>query len=187
MPDRPIEEPWVIPQRLEAGVSGIPKAREWDLVRLVELPDLGSDPTVVEFEFSLLEGGEVRILGLDGALVEPAARRIEAATSRVPRPAEGRARRTGTQRWSVAARHVPGTTLELDVPVEIEELSVALPPDGGRIRLVDGDESLDPLPSVERGFEQLEAAGLQRSAAQCFVALARRLDERRFAVRIDPL
>lgn len=185
MPDRPIEEPWVLPQRLEAGVSGIPKTREWDEVRLIDVAALGSDAELAEFDFILPERGEVRIIGLDSQRAALVSVEIETATRRVARPAEGRMSRVGPTRWSVAARHVPGATLELDVPGEIDELSVAVPPDGDRIQLVDGEELVDAPPRIVVAFEQLEVIGSQRSRS--FVALAQRLDDRRFTVRTDPL
>ena len=51
-----ITDPRVVPRWVEAGVSGVPRAAEWDDSAIVEIPELAGSPEA-ELGFAVLEEG----------------------------------------------------------------------------------------------------------------------------------
>ena len=87
--------------------------------------------------------------------------------------------------WSVAARRLAQTAVELDAPATVCELSVALPPAGEAVRLVDGEEPAELSPELAGVLDELERLGRERFDR--FAVSAERLDERFFGVQVDAL
>ena len=185
MSDERADRPRVLPDRLEAGVSGLARIREWDAVRLVQIPEL-EDDSLSEFSFRLGPDHSIE-LAADGPAVLPAGvvERLQETLRRIQPPAVGKATRRTSAIWSVAARRLGQTTIELDVPAAVSELSVAVPPEGDVIRLVNGEEPLDLPAHLAAGLDELERLG--RDQFDTFAVSAERLDDRRFGVRVDAL
>ena len=102
----------------------------------IELPEL-ADARVSEIAVRLLENGD--LTSTDGIL-EPVLEQIlaEIRPSLEP-PFEARAARRGRLEWTLAARRL--RTTEIDLPdLDAVELVVALAPDGQRTTLVDGED-----------------------------------------------
>jgi hypothetical protein len=118
-----------------AGIHGIHRAREWDVVTTVSAPDLPGD----RIEFVAIAPGEVACDGDPGPLPEAVDRELKR-----PYRAEAVARDGGL--WAVAARRIevvrlPGVTGE-----EIELTSYG----GERTLLVDGAREFGSIPALER-------------------------------------
>lgn len=159
--------------------------REWDAVRLVELPELENEGRSA---FSFWLGPDHSIeLTEDGPDALPAGvvERLQKVLRRIQPPAVGKATRRSGAIWSVAARRLGQTPVELDVPAAVTELSVAVAPGGEVIRLVDGEEPAELPADVGAVLDELERLG--REEFDSFAVSAERLDERRFGVRVDAL
>jgi len=167
---------------MEVGISGVPRQREWDLVSIVDLPELEGAP-VSELAFRLLDDG--RVAGAEPADAPSLALgRLAAlvAVSLEP-PCEVRAVRRGVLDWSLAARRISVSLVELPGLEGVEDLVVALAPGGGRTILVDGQE-LEPEGEVEEAALLLEEEGRRRHPI--FVARAVR-STAGWELTVDPL
>jgi hypothetical protein len=172
-----------VPRWLEVGISGIPRPREWDLVTVVEVPELEA-VELSELAFTVLEGGSVALAAPDRGLAAEVLPRLAHLVGRdLEPPFEVRAVRRGVQDWSVAARETGRELVELPELPGIAELAVALSPDGVRSVLVDGEEAGDG-PAVEEASEELERRGRERYPA--FVARAARTAAG-WELTVDPL
>jgi hypothetical protein len=87
------------------------------------------------------------------------------------------------EEWSLAARRVRIDRIVLPALPGVDEVTVALAPDGGRIVLVDGEE-VEPDGDVAEAAELLEAAGRHEHTA--FVARAHRSADG-WSHTVDPL
>jgi hypothetical protein len=177
-----IRDPRGVPRWLEVGISGVPRQREWDLVSLVDVPELEGAP-VSEVSFRLVEAG--RPAGTEPAEVPAAAvARLSAVVEQaLEPPCEVRALRRGVLDWSVAARRIAVELVDLPSPDAVEEVAVAVTPDGERTVLVDGEESEADGPLAELVAE-LEQRG--RARFPSFVARAVR-SSAGWEVTVDPL
>jgi hypothetical protein len=167
---------------MEVGISGVARQREWDLVSLVDVPEL-EGAAASEVSFRLL--GEGRVAGMDPADVPSAAlARLSALVEEaLDPPCEVHALRRGVLDWSVAARRIAVELADLPNLEGVEELSLAVAPDGGRVVLVDGEEIVVDG-SLEQAALELERRGRARFPA--FVARAVR-STAGWEVTVDPL
>ena len=94
-----------------------------------------------------------------------------------------RAVRRGVLDWSLAARRISVELVELPELEHVEDLVVALAPDGGRTVLVDGRE-VEPDGPVEEAALLLEELGRRRFSA--FAARAAR-STAGWELTVDPL
>ncbi len=114
---------------MEVGISGVPRQREWDLVSIVDIPELDGAP-VSELAFRLLDDG--RVAGAEPPDVPSSAlsRLAALVTESLAPPCEVRAVRRGVLDWSLAARRISVELVELPELEHVEDLVVALAPDG---------------------------------------------------------
>lgn len=168
--------PWV-----EAGVSGIPRRREWDAVGVVELPELELFE-LGELSFRRLEGGAID--SPPGIPVEALERIAEELEQTIQPPYLAVATRHGRLEWSAGARKLRLRPIELPAGLEAESLSVAVAPDGRLSFLVDGEEPAEISAPVRAALEKLEQQGREQFAA--FVATAELVGER-WELVVDPL
>jgi hypothetical protein len=177
-----IVDPRVVPRWVEAGVSGLPRSREWDAVTVVELPELESS-SASELTFRVLGDASVAgAEGLPGAAVERIVAELESA---VRPPYEVRAARRGRCDWSVAARELRLESVPLLGSLPGDELAVAVTPDGERTTFVDGEETGLLTADLEAAFAVLERRGRERFPA--FVSRAERVGPGRWELSVDPL
>jgi hypothetical protein len=164
---------------VEAGVSGLARAREWDATTLAQAPSLRGY-AAAELEFRVFADGTVigdvppeavgeltGELGLDPPLVVRAVRQSDSA-------------------WTVGALQLESELVSLPAGIAAMSLEVAVPPDGETTLLVDG-ELADEVPDgpEAEAFAALESLGAARF--QAFVARADRVEDGRWEVTIDPL
>ena len=177
-----INDPRVTPRWMEVGISGVPRNREWDLVTLVDLPEL-EGATVSELAFTILRDGSVASR-IPDALPAAAVRRLTAVVEEeLGPPCEVRALRRGVSDWSVAARQRNAELVELPAIGDAQELAVAVAPGGDRSVLVDGEE-VAPGSGIEDAALELQRLGLERFPA--FFARATR-SSAGWVLTIDPL
>jgi hypothetical protein len=176
-PADPLALRWV-----EAGVSGIPRRRDWDAVGIVAVPELEGVP-LEELRFVKLADGTI-VSGeapVPASVVELLADR---ATGAVPPPFEALAARRTRLEWSIAVREVRLAEISLP-PLEASELVLALGPGGEPELLVDGVTPERTTPELEAAKAALEQAG--RARHEEFVVRARRVSGERWALSVDPL
>lgn len=119
----------------EAGIHGLPRAREWDATVAAEAPEL----TGYAAEFVAIPDGTLLVeLGAGGAL-EPLA---EAVERELRPPYRARAARQSPARWLVQARRIR----VLELPDAPAGNTIELTPEG---LLVDGVASSRPIPELE--------------------------------------
>jgi hypothetical protein len=180
--DEPLADPrafrWV-----EAGVSGLARSRDWDVVALVEVPEL-AEAALEELRFGVLADGT--LVGDDATaagreVLERLAGRLREA---VRAPFEVVAARQTRDEWSLAARELRIEEVELE-ELDVTELVVAVGPDGLRTLLVDGEEPIAMTDELENAAARLDAIGRKRSRS--FVVRARHTVGDRFAISVDPL
>jgi len=153
---------------LAAGITGIPRQREWDAVKLVEAPGRTGE----EVQFVTLPDGLVLLEeGPDGFDLLPLAAALEGSID-PPYRAVGRRR---PELWAVGACSIK--ILELRHAPNGDALEVVRTADGLLIR-VDGMPSGAQLP-------ELEQLGATRFAS--FVVRAQRLTDSLFEVEVEPL
>lgn len=164
---------------VESGVSGIARAREWDVTALVEVPALrGSD--VGELDFRVFGDGTVI-----GDVPSEAVAELTAELGLAP-PFVVRAVRQSTTDWTVGALQLESELVALPAGIDAMSLEVAVPPDGEAALLVDGEMVADVVEGPEgEAFRELERLGEARF--QAFVARADRVDDGRWELTIDPL
>jgi len=153
---------------LEAGITGIPRQREWDVVKLVEAAGSAGD----EVEFVALPDGRVLLESGPGSF-DPTPLAAPFRGSIEP-PYRAVARRR-PELWAIGARAIK--TLELPGAPHGDALEVVLNADGLLVRV-------DGMPSGAR-LEELEALGRARFAS--FVVRAQRLVDSLFEVEVEPL
>ena len=176
-----IRDPRVAPRWLEAGITGVPRSREWDVVRVVELPELEAS-RLAEISFDGLAGGGVSV---DGELSLPAAvveRLVAALDQELDPPYEAIAVRRGQLDWALAARSRQFEELTLPPLANVGMISVAVSPDGERSVYVLGEGADDE--GVDRTVDELERRGRERFDA--FVAQAEQTSAG-WKLTIDPL
>ena len=153
---------------LEAGITGIPRQREWDAVKLVEARGSTGD----EVEFVALPDGRVLVeSGPDGFDATPLAAAFHGS---IETPYRAVARRR-PELWAVGARAI--RILELPRAPLGDALEVVLNADGLLIRV-------DGMPSGAR-LPELEELGRARFAS--FAVRAQRLIDSLFEVEVEPL
>ncbi len=153
---------------LEAGITGIPRQREWDAVKLVEAPGAAGD----ELEFVALPDGRV-LLESGPADFDPVPLSTAFEGSIEP-PYRAVARRR-PELWAVGARAI--RTLELPHAPQGNALEVVLNADGLQVRV-------DGMPSGAR-LPELEDLGRARFAS--YVVRALRLADSLFEIEVEPL
>jgi len=165
---QPRYEPTLPVERLEAGVTGISRPREWDAVVTAVAPGIRDDPVV----FVALPDGELLVeVGDDPGDLTPLA---EAVERELPRPYRAQAVRRDGESFAVGVvgievADLPGTEGE----------SVTLTVNEGLRRLeVDGGPAGGPNPALER---------LGEGAGSSYVVRAERLEGDLFEVRVDRL
>lgn len=164
---------------VESGVSGLARPRQWDATALVEVPALrGHD--VAQLEFRVRADGSVA-----GDVPLEAVPALTAELGLAP-PYTVRAVRRGETAWAVGALRVASDPIELPGGIEAVTLEVAVPPQGERMLLADGEIVGDePTGDEARAFEDLERAG--RARFQAFVARADRVEDGQWELTVDPL
>ena len=180
-------DPRTVPSMLEAGVSGVPRDRAWDIVVALELPSLADSP-LTRVSFYVLERQQVEVVGFDGAdsipdatvalLAEEAARNIDG-------PLEARALRTTETLWSLAMRRSSRRLAEIDLPAGVETVSVAQAPDGELTAHVNGELTVDPDEVAHAAITDL--AELARAEHAAFVATVERFPSGRVSFSVEPL
>jgi hypothetical protein len=172
--------------RIPAGVTGIPRLRDWDAVVVVELPELERSE-IGEIEVVAPESGDV-LLHADDAVPHHVGERIAAALDEeVDRPYEALAVRQDGLRWSAGARMLRGgTTLDFPAGLPAASLELAVAPDGAVELRADGD-IVDPglSPLFAEAAAELERHG--RAKFQFFVARADKVAEGSWQLTMDPL
>jgi hypothetical protein len=173
----------VVPRWLPVGVSGVPRGREWDAVVALELPELAGEP-LAELRLTLLADGT---LLLDPALpraAEGARERIAAALqAELGVPCAGVALRRAVDEWALAVRASRADLVDLPALDGVEQLVLAVAPEGGRTLLVDGEEA-EPAGALAAAAAELERLG--RARFDAFVAQAERT-RAGWTVTLDPL
>ena len=178
-----ITDPRVVPRWVEAGVSGVARAAEWDVSLVVECPELAGAPDA-EIRFAVLEDGTI-LSGEGGGAAPMPARLVEQLAEQLAPPFEATALRQGAREWFLGARRANLLPLALPESLGANEITVAVGPDGGRTVLVDGeDESADAEPALLEAATAVEALGRARHDA--FVAHATRAGHA-WKLTIDPL
>lgn len=165
---------------MESGVSGLARLREWDATAIVELPELEGDARA-ELELT------VRVDGVEGGGgIAPAAvtRLLGELERSVRRPYALRAVRQSPLEWIAAARELRSESIVLRCSGE--SLEVAVPPEGDRSVLLDGEPVADPVGgALAAAVAELERRGRERF--QSFVARADKVEGERWELVIDPL
>lgn len=152
----------------EVGIHGLHRQREWDVVTLVEAPEVPGD----EAWFVVLDDGRA-VAEDEGRAGESAARLVAGLT--LPPPYRAHAVRRDRTSWAVAARRIETVTLAEDPAGDAVELTW----DGHeRTVRIDGTPTLAGLPELER-------LGASRHAT--YVVTAERLEARVWEVQITPL
>jgi hypothetical protein len=164
---------------VESGVSGLARAREWDATAIAEVSELRLTETA-EIDF--------RVLG-DGSVIGDVGPTVLAELTKdlaIAPPYAARAVRQNEMEWMVGALQLDSELAELPSDVGVLSLEVAVPPEGERMYLADGEILADdPTGPEAAAFERLEQLGGARFRS--FVARADRLEDGRWEVTIDPL
>jgi hypothetical protein len=164
---------------VEAGVSGLARQREWDATAIVELPSLRGE-SIGELDYRLLGDGT-----LVGDIPAEALRELTAGLELDP-PYVARAVRQSEIEWLVGAVQLESDVVDLPQDVPAETLEVAIPPEGERMVIVDGEIlGEEPTGTVAAAASELERRGRERF--QAFVARADRVEDGRWDLTIDPL
>lgn len=161
------ESPGVRPAWDEAGIHGIPRAREWDLVTTVAAPEIQGDAV----DFAALPDGTLLIEEEQGdATVEPFATAIE---QKLAPPYRARGARQTDVLWAVSARQIETARFE----AEGERIELSETADGKVLR-VDGMPVFGTIPALEQ---------LGEPAGPAYVVHAQRLDADLWEVRVAAL
>jgi hypothetical protein len=154
------------PRRMETGIHGVPRAREWDLVITVDAPGVDGD----RVRFVALP--DDTLLVEEGEEVEP----LAAAVDRVAAtPYRAEAARRGESQWAVGIRGIDVVELREDPGGTELTLTVH---DGEQTLIVDGAHAVASVP-------ELEELGAARSRS--YVVQAKRLDGSIWEVEAMPL
>jgi hypothetical protein len=153
---------------VEAGISGIPRNREWDAVATMRSNAEGDEAV-----FVLLNDGRLIPVHGSEAAMEPAAQALE---GELETPYRAVAVRRNADTWAVGAVGIEVIVLPADT--EGNELMLTVTQEGERALEVDGRSTIE-------GIEALEQAVGGRYDA--YVVRAKRLDDRLWEIGIDPL
>ncbi len=187
MPDDDVLEPRTVPAWLEAGVSGVPRPRAWDAVVTVEMPAL-RDSALTRVSFQVLAADQVELVGTEGAATvddDVLAMFAAHATSSLPPPLEARAVRADGGHWSVAARTTKRRPAEIELPTDVDVISVARAPDGELTVHVNGELVIDLAGRVASTTASIVQQA--ESEYEAFVATLERFASGSVALSIDPL
>jgi hypothetical protein len=167
---------------VESGVSGLARAREWDATALVELPELEADP-LATFELTARAGD----LAADAVVPREALERVAAEVDEIlTRPFRARAVRQGCLGWLVGAVELGSEEIELPGARGALSIEVAVPPGGGLVVFVDGEEIIEPFDAgLAAAVAELERRG--RARFESFVARADKVSTGCWDLTIDPL
>jgi hypothetical protein len=169
-----------------AGITGIPRLREWDAVVLVELPELEAS-LLTEFELSAPIEGDVRARADEGVPRRMLERIAETLDAEVERPYDALVVRKDRRRWSAGARTIRlGDTIELPAGFPATSLEVVRTPEGALETRADGEE-VDPAlaPLIVEVVAALDRRGRERF--ESFVARADKVANGSWQLTIDPL
>jgi hypothetical protein len=151
----------------QAGIHGVPRPREYDVVLSLDVEGLSGD----ELSFVALEDGTLLLETDDDVDLDPFADALEGT---LEPPYRATAVRKGESTWAVAANSIQVATIEDEVGGDTVELAVQ---HGDSTVLVDGAEAFGSLASFEQLAEELEA----------YVIRASRLDGDLWEVKVTPL
>lgn len=151
----------------QAGVHGVPRPREFDVVVSVDVEDVRGD----QLAFVALEDGTLLLESDEDIDLDPFADALEGM---MEPPYRAIGIRKGERTWALAANAITVATIADEVDGDTIELAVQ---DGERTLIVDGVETFGSLPE----FEQL--AGND----DAYVLRAARLDENLWEVKVVPL
>jgi hypothetical protein len=154
------------PSWREVGIHGNSRPRQWDVVDVVDGPELP------------VERLELVVLDDDSAILEEDVPddfldQLTAAVERTLQPPyRAEAVRRGDGRWAVAARAIE----VVDLPAEVEGEELLLTSvDGTQELRIDGEPAFGTQPELER---------LGAARYESFAVRAERLDETRWAVQV---
>lgn len=187
MGDDDVLEPRTVPAWLEAGVSGLPRARSWDAVVTVDVPQLRDTP-LTRVSFQVIASGDIEIVGTEGAAGvadEPLSILVAHATASLPPPLEARAVRTGNGQWSIASRTTKRELADIDLPPDVDIVTVARAPDGDLTVQVDGELVIDFAGTLAAIVTSI----IERAEADhdAFVATLERFSSTSISLSVDPL
>jgi hypothetical protein len=168
-PLEPVERIPLLAAFREAGIHGLHRQRQWDVVASAEAPELAGD----RFDFVTLPDGTLLVEGdvPEGAL-SPVADALEQEIS--PPYSAHAVRRDGAV-WAVAANRID----VVEVPEEIEGDTVSLAVQGEeRTLLIDERPGWSDIPTLESFAEQQH---------RDYVLHAERLDGDLWSVKVNPL
>ena len=153
---------------LEAGITGLPRQREWDAVATADAAGTPGD----EAEFVALADGRVLVdAGPAGFDPGPLAAALEGS---IERPYRALALRR-QELWTIGARSIAVADLQRDPDGDVLEL----------VRTADGVTlQIDGMPSLTH-MPELEELGAARFPT--FVVRAQRLEGKLFEVEVEPL
>ena len=153
---------------MEAGISGIPRSREWDAVVTADC-GTGGDTCV----FAVVPGRAPIHVGADSG---PLACLADALGDALEPPYRAVGIRHQGSTWAVGAVRIE--VVELPADIEGDELMLTVTQEGERALEIDGRPSAESIPALE------EAVGGRYEA---YFARATRLDKRLWEIGIDPL
>jgi hypothetical protein len=153
---------------VEAGISGIPRTREWDAVVTASCGPAGDTCA-----FVVVAGRAPIHIGGDE---DPAACLAQALAAAIEPPYRAAGVRHEGGTWAVGA--VAIEVVELPADTEGDELMLTVTEEGERALEIDGRPTADLVPGLEEG-----AGGRYRA----YVLRATRLDGRLWEVGVDPL
>ena len=153
---------------MEAGISGIPRNREWDAVATTRSNAEGDEAVFV----LLNDGRLIPVHGAEAAM-ERAAHALE---GELQTPYRAVAVRRNSDTWAVGAVGIE--VVELPADTEGNELMLTVTQEGERALEVDGRSTIEGIDALE------QAVGGRYDA---YVLRAERLDERLWEIGIDPL
>ena len=153
---------------MEAGISGIPRSREWDAVVTADCGTSG-DACV----FVVVPGREPIHVGADSG---PLACLAGALGGALEPPYRAVGIRHEGSTWAVGAVRIE--VVELPADTEGEELMLTVTQEGDRALEIDGRTTAESIPALE------EAVGGRYDA---YFARATRLDKGLWEIGIDPL
>jgi len=152
-----------------SGIHGLAQPRQWDVVAVVDAPELD----VAQLELVALPTGELLVEA--EAPEEILTSFAQAIESRLQPPYRAEAVRRSDGTWAIGARAIE--VVELDLAVDGEEVTVTRR--GAERRLeVDGAHAFGTLPELEELAERRH---------EDYVLQARHLDGRFWEIRVTPL
>ena len=177
-----ITDPRIVPRWVEAGVSGVPRAAEWDYSLIVAIPELVGSPEEL-ISFGVLRDGSV-VPG-EGAETGPVVDRLAAQlTEQLAAPFQAAAIRQSSDEWFLGGRRANLYPVTLPAGLDAAEITVAVGLDGARSVLVDGAEQSTLEGDLAAAADTLEEQGLSRHDA--FVARAEHVGGG-WKLTVDPL